>query len=48
MKETITGLNIHNLNSGINGSKETLLVYFNTPDTSSYQNGYMEMVVMGR
>ena len=33
---TITGLNIHNLNSGINGSKKQV-VYFNTPDTSSYQ-----------
>ena len=33
---TITGLNIHNLNSGVNGSKKQV-VYFNTPDTGSYQ-----------
>ena len=32
----ITGLNMHNLNSGINGSSKQV-VYFNTPDTSSYQ-----------
>ena len=33
---TITGLNIHNLNSGVNGSSKQV-VYFNTPDTSNYQ-----------
>ncbi len=39
----ITGLNMHNLNSGINGSSKQV-VYFNTPDTSSYKrNGYTEM-----